>query len=703
MSDSPPYTDGSSDISRRDALQAATAGAGVLFTGVSLTGPSLGTKQEDDETDVIHEEAWVETGTDTDDTGESDRVYVAITRPKSTEDDGEQLPVVVRPDPYYTPPGSDEYQAQDVLGDFDSLGPEMERELYRPEDDGVAVANPAVLPGSSPGPLLREMAVSQTKLQFYRRELVRRGYVFLHASPLGSFKSTGCNVLGGPAAIRGMTAIVDWVNGRATAYDARQGGDTVEATWTTGKTGMIGGSYRGTLANGAGATGVDGLETIVPIRAISSWYSYVRTYGAVTTPGNEGESGSAGLAWLASSVTTRKNGERCRDVLTDIQESLDHETGNYNDFWAERDYVRDVGNVDASVLLVHGLYDVQVRPTDFSRWLAALKRQEVPYRVWLHRGGHIDPRERHPDRWLELLERWFDYWLKGEDNGVMDEPAALVEYEDGSLVEQADWPHPESQSTTFGFEPRGERLGLLTPSPSTGSVTESLVDNSELPPTEFAGMAHPAHRLVYRTPELTDSLRVSGTVKLRVELAFDAPAALVSAALVDYGPDGPKIVNRGWMNPLNRESLTESQSLEPGEPYELQFALEPVDYRFDAGHRLGIMLYSSDYNVTRRPPSSPELTLSLAESKVYAPIVGGEAAVTDAAEYAELEAMRSTETQTPASSTPTDSEPAATATDHSQDTESTDGDGPGFGIVSALSALGGTGYLLKRRLERTNE
>ncbi len=49
------------------------------------------------------------------------------------------------------------------------------------------------------------------------------------------------------------------------------------ADWSTGKAGMIGKSYDGTLANGVAATGVEGLETIVPISAISSWYKYQRS------------------------------------------------------------------------------------------------------------------------------------------------------------------------------------------------------------------------------------------------------------------------------------------------------------------------------------------------------------------------------------------------------------------------------------------
>ncbi|PAF11621.1 hypothetical protein CHH61_26330, partial [Shouchella clausii] len=68
-----------------------------------------------------------------------------------------------------------------------------------------------------------------------------------------------------------------WMNGRAKAWD--QDHKEVKAEWTTGNVGMIGKSYDGTLANGVAATGVEGLKTIVPIGAISSWYNYYRYEG----------------------------------------------------------------------------------------------------------------------------------------------------------------------------------------------------------------------------------------------------------------------------------------------------------------------------------------------------------------------------------------------------------------------------------------
>jgi len=727
MSDGPPHADkGSTGVSRRSALKAAATGAGALLTGASVSGSALAVQEyppEYDDIDVIREEAWVETGTDTDDTGESDRAYVSVVRPAKTDEDGEQLPAVVRPDPYYTPMDSSGFQGKRPPYDVGAARNSMEIELYRPDSDdsSVAVASTgrevttgtqatAVTPGGDTDPLYERATVLgeiHDDYFFYEQELVPREYVFVHVSPIGSFKSTGCAVGGGPEEIQSVKAVLDWLNGRATAYSSRDGDETVTADWTTGKTGMIGGSYRGSIAMGVAETGVDGLETIVPVRALSSWYNYTRSNGAVASPTRDGPSVPYDLSQLTGVVTTRKGASACENTLEEIAENLARDSGNYTEFWEKRDYVNDAENLSASVLLVHGLYDPIVRPRNFSRWLDAMKRNDVPYRLWLSQGKHDEPKEEHPDRWEDLYKRWFDYWLKGEGNGVMDEPTAFVERQDDSWDEQSDWPHPESEQTAFRFQPPGEEIGALALSSPEESITESLVDNSDIPPTEFLEESNTDHRLVYRTPELSESVHVSGTFYPRFRMSFDSEAALVSVALVDYGPQEPTIVNRGWMNANNRESREESLPIAPGEVYDIEFPAQPVDYVFEEGHQLGIMVYSSDYNVTKRPPSSPELTLHLGESAIDIPVVGGESAVTEAIDFSKLdEAETPTATPTePPSETPTETPsetptetPTETATETPERTESASGDGAGFGLVSALSGLGGAGYLLKRRV-----
>lgn len=731
------------DLTRRQALKSSGIGLGVATIGLSQTAVSRGLEAdppEYDDIDVIRESVWVETDTDTDDSGNPDRTHVDIARPARTED--EKLPVVMRPDPYSVP-NERAADLSSVTPSFSTdINTSMEVELYRPgqEENSRKVTSAE----TAPTPSLAQQSVYD-RPYYYEKQLLRDGYVFAYASPIGTGLSTGCSTLGGEPEVESIRAVIDWLNGRRAAYDAREGGETVEADWTTGRTGLFGGSYRGALANGVAATGVDGLDTIVPIRAISDWYMYVRSNGAVISPGETGESRAAPLTQLTGIVTTREDGDVCVDRLEEMTDQLDRDTGNYNEFWAERNYIPDVDQVQASVLAVHGIYDRNVRPRQLTEWLDALREHDVSYKTWVSQSAHDDPREHddHESTWVELVRKWFAYWLKDEDNGVMDRPTAIVERPSGTMTGEADWPSQRSEPVPMRLHPGDGPFGRLETAVPSQPGSESLTDDSTVAPGDMLGEDHRNNRLLYRTDALDGALRVSGTVKPQLELSVDSTAALLSAALVDYGPDGPEIINRGWMNTLNRESIEESEPIEPGERYTVTFPMEPVEHVFDEGHRLGIMLYSSDYNVTKRPPNSPTLTVYLSESLVDVPIVGGESALTAALsgedvpdlyeeEYdyegevytpggEETDEGESDESEGEGGNTPTERDPtptetpteaegeeSETPTESSPDEEppsdgddeqtaSADGDGAGFGVVSTLAGLGGMSYLLRQR------
>ncbi len=117
---------------------------------------------------------------------------------------------------------------------------------------------------------------------------VPRGYAVVLGESIGTFNSDGCPTVGDRVETLGTKAVIDWLNGNARGFDAAgPGGNQVSADWTTGAVGMVGVSYNGTLPNQVATTGVEGLETIVPISAISSWYDYYRANGLVRAPHSE--------------------------------------------------------------------------------------------------------------------------------------------------------------------------------------------------------------------------------------------------------------------------------------------------------------------------------------------------------------------------------------------------------------------------------
>ena len=538
--------------------------------------------------DAIIEELFVETTIDSDNDGERDRVSIKVMRPNT--EPGIKVPVIYEMSPYRA--GGNPLNFHDVDVDLFPVG------------------------GGKPFIAAEALAANLGSLGNY---YVPRGYAVILGESIGSGKSDGCPTTGDKHEILGTKAVIDWLNGRAKAFTADN--QEVTADWSTGNVGMTGVSYNGTLPNGVATTGVEGLKTIIPVAAISSWYDYYRANGAVVAPGGyQGEDADV----LAQYVLTRQNPEACEDVIAGITQDQDRKTGDYNDFWDERNYLNDVENIEASVFIVHGLNDWNVKTKQFAQWWDALGKHNVPRKMWLHQGGHGGTSSNN---WKQTENRWFDYWLYGIENGIMDEPMVDVQREDRTWHQQADWPDIETVPTKLHLKAgTDEESGILSidPLPNHSQDTEDLVDDPMIRANQL--VANPetrsTNRLAYLSPELTEPIRMNGTPEVKIRASIDRPVANLTALLVDYGGTRPVIVTRGWMDPQNLESADHSVPIVPEQEYTFKWDLQPDDYVFNPGHQIGIVLIASDYEYTIRPPAGTTITVLPTESEITLPIVG---------------------------------------------------------------------------------
>jgi X-Pro dipeptidyl-peptidase len=119
---------------------------------------------------------------------------------------------------------------------------------------------------------------------------------------------------------------------------------------------------------------------------------------------------------------------------------------------------------------------------------------------------------------------------------------------------------------------------------------------------------------------------------MRLRMSIDnRPAANLTAYVVDYGSSGstdePFVVTRGWMDPQNRKSAARTMPVREGKAYTYRWTLEPKDHVFPAGHRIGVVIMSSDQEYTLLPLGGTQLTVSPAASELTLPIVGGRRAL----------------------------------------------------------------------------
>jgi X-Pro dipeptidyl-peptidase len=540
----------------------------------------------------IRQELWVETAIDSDFDGQLDRIHIDVTRVQETDTIGLKVPVVMEVSPYYG-------------GDVPVTNWAVDHEIGQP---------PTTRPVATPTFFDTSPIISNSHVSTW----VPRGFAVVHAEGTGTGLSTGCPTTGDPFETLGPKAVIDWLNGRARAFTAQTGGSEVSATWTTGKVGMIGTSYNGTLPIGVATTGVEGLEAIVPISAISSWYDYYRANGMVRAPGGfQGEDADV----LAEYTYTRPDQAICRPVIASLAANQDRVTGDYTPFWDARNYMNDIRNVRAASLVAHGNNDWNVMTKHASEYYNALKKRGVPHQLYWHQGGHGGSPP------LIRTNRWFSRYLWDHQNGVENDPKAWVVREGQSPQSPTpypDWPDPDAASVTVSFDGNGLAVGELTLRKSRRDF-QTLVDDATVSPATLMNAASSPHRLVFKTPTLTTPIRISGTPTITLTLAFSKPKANATAYLISY-PDGPgsaTVISRGWIDPENRHSPAVTEPVRTGKSYKLRFDFQPKDSVIPAGRRLGVMILSSDYDYTIRPAPGTELTLDLKKSEVNLPIVGG--------------------------------------------------------------------------------
>jgi X-Pro dipeptidyl-peptidase len=419
---------------------------------------------------------------------------------------------------------------------------------------------------------------------------VPRGYAVATVALPGTDFSTGCADVGGDREVLGTKAVIDWANGRADGYHLD--GSKADATeWSTGKTAMIGVSWDGTIANSVAATGVKGLETIVPVAAISSWYDYTRGNGI---PFYERH------VEFLNDYVSNYDSQFCRDMTPRLQEHSDDPTGSYNKWWSVRDYRIDASQMKASVFVVHGLSDENVKTRQFGEWWDELGKYGIKRRLFLHQGQHIEPYYSFGSTYTTPLLQWFDYYLQGIDNGAPKEPQAIIQREDSSWSTDKLWPPEGTTDQLLKLtQPLGRLAGALTTesanvaqgyltfTQSTAYSSDSIVANPTQPRSD---------RLVFLTDALADKVRESGTATLTLRVKVDRKTAGFQARVVDYNNNAAYIVSRTIADLGHHKSWDHQRELVPGKWYTLTWEINTDDRIFAAGHNLGLVITAEKAN-----------------------------------------------------------------------------------------------------------
>jgi X-Pro dipeptidyl-peptidase len=559
----------------------------------------------------IQESLWVQTDFDSDQNGKPDRVHVDVYRQKQTETEGLKVPVIYESSPYFAGTGS---------GDVNwnvkqELGADPPKRTFHPD--------------------IRFEPDRKMISRDFVSEWVPRGFAVVHSEAPGTGLSGGSPTIGGVPERFAPKAVIDWLNGRAKGYTSVDGNDEVRATWCTGKVGMTGTSYNGTIPIAAATTGVQGLEAIIPVSPNTSYYHYYRSNGLVRSPGGYlGEDVDSLYDFIHSGdPAVRATSDRIyRDGL--FAKNQDRQHGDYNTFWAERDLLPFTKNIHSAVLMAHGFNDWNVMPEHAVRISSALKGK-VPLVQYFHQGGHGGPPP------FDLMNKWFSRFLYDVPNDVEKGPRAFIVREsEQKPTPYADYPNPDARMVELFPARGGNKVGMLSATRSPKQGAETLTDDVSIAGPALAKAEESTNRLLYASPVLTKPLHLSGTARVTIRIAASAPAANLSVYLVQLPwTDGrigtQNLITRGWADPQNASELkggdfhskVRGTPLVPGKFVSLTFDLEPDDQIIPAGKSIGLMIFSSDRDFTLWPKPGTRLTIDLDGTKVSLPVVGGASSV----------------------------------------------------------------------------
>ena len=555
--------------------------------------------------DWIRQDLFVETEFDSDGDGKLDRMHVDVTRPKQTETEGLKLPVIYESSPYFAGTSTTEKkyfwnvrQELNTIPVPHSYPPRIQRRGTRPV-----------------------ISTSQT------RTWIPYGFIVVHSSAPGTGLSQGCPTVGTRIEALAPKAVIDWLNGRAKGFAEADGSEEVKAYWTTGKVGMTGTSYNGTIPFAAATTGVEGLEAIIPVSPNNSYYHYYRSNGLVRSPGGYlGEDVDVLYDYIHSNPD---NCAYCDSVIRDreMAQGQDRIKGDYNDFWEKRDLMTYIKSFRAAILMAHGFNDWNVMISHSIRFVKVLEEKGVPLQMYFHQGGHGG----EPP--FSMMNRWFTRYLFGIQNGVENDPKAWIVRENDDRLKPtpyADYPNPGAEPLEFFLTKGAPYSGGLVTDKIPGQGKETLTDNFSFSGSTLAQAENTEHRLLYVTSVLKESVHISGTISFTIRASSSKPAVNLSVWLVELPWNNSvnakitdNIITRGWADLQNYKSLSESNPLVQNKFYDMTFDLEPDDQVIPAGKQIGLMIFSSDKEFTLQPEPGTKLTVDLDATSIRIPVVGG--------------------------------------------------------------------------------
>ena len=592
--------------------------------------------------DAIREVVYVESRVDTDKDGLPDLVKVSIIRPRYEG----KIPAVMTASPYHQ--GTNDKASDKALYNMNVDLEVKEPHTIQLEEPQLTVVEPI---GQAEEVEEAEELLTHINSSYTLNDyLLPRGYANLYVSGVGTKDSQGLMTNGNYQQIEAYKNVIDWLNGRCRAFTDHTRKRQVKADWSNGKVATTGISYLGTMSNGLATTGVDGLEVIIAEAGISSWYNYYRENGLVTSPGGYPGEDFDSLAELTYSRNLlggdylHHNAAHQAD-LDRVKKELDRASGDYNQFWHDRNYLLHADRVQAEVVFTHGSQDWNVKPLHVFNMFQALPAN-IKKHLFYHNGAHV------------YLNNWQSIDFRESMNALLSKK--LLGYDSSYELPTVIWQDNTGEQSWTSLDDFGNQTNQRTF--FLGDDEKVIQNRYETKDYERYGKAYPtflsdlyqdkAQQVTIDLP-IEEDLHLNGKARLHLRLHSSTNKGLLSAQLLELGSKkylqpypavlsvrtldngryhmldnltelpfkeaGQRVISKGYLNLQNRHDLLEVEAVTPGEWMEFDFDLQPTIYKLEKGATLRLVLYTTDFEITVRDQTDYQLTIDLAQSSLHLP------------------------------------------------------------------------------------
>ena len=449
--------------------------------------------------------------------------------------------------------------------------------------------------------------------------------------------------------------------------DGQDGYDTIEwlaaQAWSTGKIGTLGGSYNGAIQWLTAVKQPPHLATMVvlatpsdpfvewptgqPLPVDISWYHFTSGHVAQNMSAVDWKK----LYWHLPLITMDEAMGRPNKFW---KEEVEH--SKLDSFWEDLRYQNKFDRVRVPVLHISGWYDDEQvgTPLNFigmtSKGATEVRRsQRLLIGPWPHAinsSTKLGTLDFGPTAVIDINDywlRWFDYWLKGTDNGVSKESPVRI-FIMGANVwrDENEWPMARTQWTKYYLHSNGRANTLSGDGKlSTTAPTKEAEDNYSYDPAKpvpyitdasFAQIGGPDDYreveqrqdvLVYTSEPLAEDTEVCGPIKFRLVAASSARDTDFMAKLIDVWPNGfAQRLNDGMVRARFREGMDKPSLIEPGRAYTFDLDLWNTCQLYKQGHSIRLEISSSgfpkyDRNLNTGDPLGMTSKMEIAQQKIY--------------------------------------------------------------------------------------